>query len=93
VTQGSATVAMITAAGLLSPILENMSPSEGMRALIVLSVAAGATILSHVNDSGFWMVGKYLGLTEKQTIQTWTTASTFISIAGLILILIASIFI
>jgi Gnt-I system low-affinity gluconate transporter len=93
VTQGSVTVAMITAAGLLSPLLETMDPSEGQRALIVLSVAAGATILSHVNDSGFWMVGKYLGLTEKQTIQTWTTTSTFISVSGLILILIASIFV
>ena len=93
VTQGSATVAMITAAGLLSPLLDTMSPTPGERALIVLSVAAGATILSHVNDSGFWMVGKYLGLTEKQTIQTWTTASTIISVSGLILILIASLFV
>jgi Gnt-I system low-affinity gluconate transporter len=93
VTQGSATVAMITAAGLLSPLLDTMTPSPAERALIVLAVAAGSTILSHVNDSGFWMVGKYLGLTEKQTIQTWTTASTAISVSGLVLILIVSLFV
>ena len=46
----------------------------------------------HVNDSGFWMVGKYLYLTEKQTIQTWTVASTIISISGIVMILIVNLF-
>jgi len=93
VTQGSATVAMITAAGLISPITDSMSLSDPYMALIVLSIASGATMLSHVNDSGFWMVCKYLKMTEKQTIQAWTTTSTAIGIFGLIIILIIGIFI
>ena len=93
VTQGSATVAMITAAGLLSPIIAPMALTAPQTALVVLSVAAGATALAHVNDSGFWMVGKYLGLTEKQTLQTWTTTSTVISVVGLVFILIVNLFI
>ncbi len=88
VTQGSATVAMITAAGLMSPVTEVLQLPAPKLALVVLAIASGATILSHVNDSGFWIVTKYLGLTEKQGIQTWTTTSTAIAITGMIIILI-----
>jgi Gnt-I system low-affinity gluconate transporter len=83
VTQGSATVAMITAAGIISPILPVFELSQPREALVVISIAAGATILSHVNDSGFWLVGKYLGLDEKQTLQTWTVMETIIAVSGL----------
>ena len=93
VTQGSATVAMITAAGLLSPMIAPMELTAPQTALVVLSIAAGATMLAHGNDSGFWMVGKYLGLTEKQTLQTWTTTSTAISVVGLVFILLVNLFI
>lgn len=93
VTQGSATVAMITAAGLISPIISMVDISETHIALTVLSIAAGATTLSHVNDSGFWLIGKYLDLSEKETIQTWTTTSTAISIVSMFLILLVSLFI
>ncbi len=90
VTQGSATVAMITAAGILAPVMHTMGLHEMDRALIVIAIASGATILSHVNDSGFWLVGKYFGLTEKQTLQSWTIMETIIAICGLVFCLLAS---
>lgn len=92
VTQGSATVAMITAAGIMAPVLGEFNLSEPGRALIVIAIASGATILSHVNDSGFWLVGKYFGMNEKQTLQSWTVMETIISVSGLILALLASLF-
>ncbi len=93
VTQGSATVAMITAAGIMAPILPVFNFSDAHEALIVLSIAAGATILSHVNDSGFWLVGKYLGMNEKQTLKSWTVMETIISVTGFTIACILSIFI
>jgi Gnt-I system low-affinity gluconate transporter len=51
--------------------------------LIVIAIASGATILSHVNDSGFWLVGKYLGLSEKQAFQSWSIITTLIAILEL----------
>lgn len=82
VTQGSATVAMITAAGILAPIMLTFEISEPHKALIVLSIAAGATTLSHVNDSGFWLVSRYFGMSEKDTLKSWTVMETIISIVG-----------
>jgi Gnt-I system low-affinity gluconate transporter len=93
VSQGSATVAMITAAGIISPLIGEMGLSEPYKALIVISIAAGATILSHVNDSGFWIVGKYLGMNEKQTLRSWTVMETIIAVGGLVLTLALSLFI
>jgi Gnt-I system low-affinity gluconate transporter len=89
VTQGSATVAMITAAGIMSPILTAFNLDQAHMAVIVISIAAGATILSHVNDSGFWIVSKYLGMNEKQTLQSWTVMETIISVSGLVFCMIA----
>lgn len=80
--QGSATVAMITAAGLVAPILTLGSFSQPQLAAVVLAIASGATILSHFNDSGFWMVKQYLGMTEKQTLQSWSVLTTIIALAG-----------
>jgi Gnt-I system low-affinity gluconate transporter len=54
-------------------------------ALVVIAIAAGSTILSHVNDSGFWIVNRYFGMTEKQTLQTWTIVTTVISVVGFLL--------
>lgn len=93
VTQGSATVAMITAAGIIAPILEVFSLNDPGRALVVIAIASGATILSHVNDSGFWLVGKYLGMNEKQTLQSWTVMETIIALCGLFFSMLASLFI
>ncbi len=87
--QGSATVAMITAAGIMGTILSpTMAPQE--LALIVLSIAAGASGFSHVNDSGFWLVNRYLGISEVTTLKTWTAMTGILSITALILILILS---
>jgi Gnt-I system low-affinity gluconate transporter len=92
ITQGSATVAMITAAGIMAPILPVFNPGQPQIALIVVAIAAGATILSHVNDSGFWIVSKYLRINEKQTLQSWTIMETIIAVCGLIFTLILSLF-
>ena len=93
VTQGSATVAMITSAGIMAPILESLNMSQPESALMVISIASGATILSHVNDSGFWIVSKYLVMSEKNTLKSWTVMETIISVSGLVLTCIISIFI
>ena len=92
VTQGSATVAMITAASIIAPIISEFGLNDPQRALVVIAIASGATILSHVNDSGFWLVGKYLGMNEKQTLQSWTVMETIIAFCGLVFTLIASLF-
>lgn len=92
VTQGSATVAMITAAGIIAPVLGEFGLNDPQRALVVLSIASGATLLSHVNDSGFWLVGKYFGMNEKQTLQTWTVMESIIAVCGLVFTLLASLF-
>jgi len=92
ITQGSATVAMITSAGIMSPLLMSFSLSQPQIALIVIAIAAGATTASHVNDSGFWLVGKYLGMNEKQTLQSWTIMETIISVTGFALALLLSLF-
>ena len=92
ITQGSATVAMITAAGIMAPILPVFNLNQPNMALIVIAIATGATILSHVNDSGFWVVSKYLGMNEKQTLQSWTIMSTIIAVCGLTFTLLASVF-
>lgn len=92
VTQGSATVAMITAAGIIAPLLPAFNLDQQNTALIVIAIAAGATILSHVNDSGFWIVSKYLGMNEKQTLRSWTVMETIIAVSGLIFTLILSLF-
>jgi len=89
ITQGSATVAMITAAGIISPVLPLLEINRPETALIVISIASGATILSHVNDSGFWLVSKYFGMDEKQTLRSWTTMETLVALCGLFFCLLA----
>ncbi|MGB4293878.1 MAG: gluconate:H+ symporter [Bacteroidales bacterium] len=93
ITQGSATVAMITSAGIISPMVKAFSMSQPQIALLVVAIAAGATIMSHVNDSGFWIVSKYLGMNEKQTLKSWTVMETIIAVLGLAITLIISLFI
>lgn len=93
VIQGSATVAMLTAAGFVAPMLELVALSANHTALMVLAIAAGATTLSHVNDSGFWLVSRYLGLTEKETFMSWTVLATIVSVVGLLLVLLVSLFV
>jgi len=87
--QGSATVAMITAAGITSALLPEVI-SEPQKALVVISIASGATIMSHVNDSGFWLVSKYLGLSETNTFKSWTIMTTLLAIFGFISVTLLS---
>ena len=89
--QGSATVAMITAAGITAPLL-GVDVSEINKALLVIAIASGASILSHVNDSGFWLVSKYLGLTEKETFKSWTVMTTLLALVGFTTVGVISIF-
>lgn len=84
VIQGSSTVAMITAAGLVSPLLIHTDLNSLQLACMVISIASGASIFSHVNDSGFWLVGQYLGITEKETFRSWTVMTTILSIVGML---------
>ncbi|MEC0282108.1 GntP family permease [Terribacillus saccharophilus] len=74
---GSATVALTTAAGIVSPIIEHMSGVN--LELLVIATGAGSLMFSHVNDAGFWMVKEYLGLTVKETFRTWTVLETILS--------------
>jgi len=90
IAQGSATVAMITAAGLTAPVASVAGLSAPDTALAVIAVAAGATMTSHVNDSGFWLVNQYLGQTPKETLKSWTVATTVLGLTGLIVTLILS---
>ena len=90
VAQGSATMAMVASAGLLAPIVESGSYSEPMLGALTIAVACGATVLSHVNDSGFWLVNQLLGMTEAQTLRSWTVMATIVGVVGLTVVLIAA---
>jgi len=84
VSLGSATVAAISTAGLVIPMLAQYDVNL---ALVTLATGCGSAIASHVNDAGFWMVKEYFGLTLKETFATWTLLSTITSVVGLIFIL------
>lgn len=81
VAQGSATVALTTTAGLLSAAVAEADPSSLQLVALVLAIAAGATVLSHVNDSGFWLVGRFFGMDVKTTLKTWTVMETTLGVA------------
>ncbi|MFI7587522.1 GntP family permease [Spongisporangium articulatum] len=81
VATGSATVATITAAGIVSPLAQNLDKPEV--ALMVLAVGSGSLFFSHVNDAGFWLVKEYFGMTVGQTLKTWSVMETIISVVGL----------
>jgi len=79
---------MITGAGLVAPLIVAGSISAPGLAAIVIAIASGASIFSHVNDSGFWLVGQYLGLNEKQTFQSWTVMTTLLALTGFLMAVI-----
>lgn len=91
--QGSSTVAMITAAGLVAPLIHNSQLGNAALACLVIAIASGASIFSHVNDSGFWLVGQYLRITEKQTFKSWTIMTTILALTGFITVCIINFFI
>ncbi|GLK64153.1 GntP family permease [Paracoccus kondratievae] len=79
VAQGSATVALTTTAGLIAPtVAATQGLSEFDRCFLVVAIAGGATVLSHFNDSGFWLVGRFLEMDEKTTLKTWTVMETLL---------------
>ena len=88
---GSATVATITAAGIVVPLAAGLSPVQ--LALVVLAIGAGSLFFSHVNDAGFWLVQQYFGMTVGQTIKTWSVMETIISVMGLALTGLIAVFV
>ncbi|RZU32565.1 GntP family permease [Blastococcus saxobsidens] len=82
VAQGSATVALLTTAALIAPAVSASNLSELDVALVVIAIACGATVLSHVNDSGFWLVGRFLKMDVATTLRTWTVMETLIGVVG-----------
>jgi len=82
---GSATVAGLTAAGIVQPLVGSSGISPE---LMVLSIGAGSLMCSHVNDTGFWMFKEYFGITVKDTFKTWTVMETIIGVMGLIGVLL-----
>ncbi|GLY97913.1 gluconate:H+ symporter [Actinoplanes sp. NBRC 103695] len=88
---GSATVATITAAGIVAPLAGTLSTPEV--SLLALAIGAGSLFFSHVNDAGFWLVKEYFGMTVGQTIKTWSVMETIISVVGFACVMILSVFV
>jgi gluconate transporter len=87
IAQGSATVAIITAAGIVAPIVKGIpgySPD-----ILILALCCGGTACSHVNDSGFWLVNQYFGMTVPQTLKSWTAMKVVSSIVGITIVMAA----
>nr|WP_210282337.1 gluconate:H+ symporter [Mesorhizobium sp. RMAD-H1] len=82
VAQGSATVALITAAGLVQPAVQVAGYEGAQLAAVVIALAAGSVMLSHVNDSGFWLVGRFFNMDVKTTFKTWTVMQTLVGLLG-----------
>jgi GntP family gluconate:H+ symporter len=85
---GSATVATITAAGIVGPLAAQLDTN--LLALLVLAIGCGSLFFSHVNDAGFWLVKEYFGLTVGETIKSWSVMETVISVVGFVLVYAAS---
>jgi GntP family gluconate:H+ symporter len=82
VAQGSATVALTTTGGLIAGPAAAADLGDLKLTLIVVAIAAGATVLSHVNDSGFWLVSRFFGMDEKTTLKTWTVMETTLGVSA-----------
>ncbi|MFD5277120.1 GntP family permease [Pseudarthrobacter sp. NPDC058362] len=82
IAQGSATVALTTTAGLIAPAVAAAGMNGMQLATLVIAVAAGSVVVSHVNDSGFWLVGRFFGMDVKTTLKTWTVMETLIGVMG-----------
>ena len=91
VATGSATVATITAAGIVAPLAATLAGPEV--ALLALAIGCGSLFFSHVNDAGFWLVKEYFGLTVGQTIKSWSVMETIISVVGFLGVLLLDVFI
>ena len=81
---GSATIAGLTAAGLIQPLMATTGVDPN---LMVLAIGAGSLMFSHVNDPGFWLFKEYFGLTLKETLLSWTVMESLVGIVGLVCVL------
>jgi GntP family gluconate:H+ symporter len=86
VATGSATVATVTASGLMAPVAARI-PGLNL-SLLALAIGSGSLFFSHVNDAGFWLVKEYFGMTVGQTIKTWSTMETILSVVGIVFVLL-----
>ena len=87
IAQESATVAMLTTAGIVAPFTGHL---EVHAAYLVMAIGAGGNICSWYNDSGFWLVKEIAGLTQVETLKTWTVVATIIPVTGIVIVLILS---
>jgi GntP family gluconate:H+ symporter len=85
VAQGSATVALTTAAGVIAPAVKAAELGDLQISLLVIAIAAGATVLSHVNDSGFWLVSRFFEMDVKTTLKTWTVMETTLGVSAFVI--------
>jgi Gnt-I system low-affinity gluconate transporter len=89
VIQGSATVACLTTVGLVMPVIDNLHYNGAQLAALSICIAGGSIILSHVNDAGFWLFGRFTGATEGETLKTWTLMETILGSVGALVGMIA----
>jgi GntP family gluconate:H+ symporter len=82
IAQGSATVAIVAASGIVGPLVKHAALSEARLALIVVALGAGATAASHINDAGFWLVSRYFGIREKDALKSWTVMETVMGVTA-----------
>jgi len=85
VAQGSATVALTTASGVIAPAVKAAELGDLQISLLVVAIAAGATVLSHVNDSGFWLVSRFFEMDVKTTLKTWTVMETTLGLSAFVI--------
>lgn len=88
---GSATVATVTASGIMAPLVHTLSLSTGETSLLVLAVGAGSLIFSHVNDAGFWLIKEFFQIDVLENLRTWSVMETVISVVGLVFVLLVNI--
>ena len=93
VATGSATVSILTTAGILSNAMTMMHAGSTATTLLVIAIGAGSIFLSHLNDAGFWLIKEYFGLSVGETLKTWSVLECLLSVVVLVLVMIASIFV
>ena len=84
---------IVTTAGIVAPLLSEGDHSQAFVALVIMAISAGSIFASHVNDGGFWMVAKYFGISERDTLRTWTVLETVLSVAGFVVAAVLSVFV
>ncbi|WP_199548404.1 GntP family permease [Streptomyces sp. N35] len=93
VAQGSATVAIVATAGIVVPLVQGGDHSQAFLALVIMAISAGSIFASHVNDGGFWIVAKYFGISERDTLKSWTVLESVLSVAGFAVAALLSLFV